>query len=168
MRYFTSEKACWTLVSLSPSKSLNSPLVGRLRREWRVWPSMLKAATPVGARTTTWCCRRSQTQWMRYNFSVPAVPEKIILRGEGLLAECCWTVVYTCSWFPSRLAGLVVVVNTSGPAACLCWERMDGASSMFGYDCAYEIQSMSSCVSMLGCISAFWRQIGIHSSVACN
>ena len=47
IRYFTSEKACCSFVSISPSRSLNSPLVGRLRREWRVCPSTLKVATPV-------------------------------------------------------------------------------------------------------------------------
>lgn len=33
---------------------------------------------------------------MRYDFPVPALPETIILRGGGLMADwCCWTVVYT-------------------------------------------------------------------------
>ena len=34
--------------------SVNSPLVGRLRREWRVWPLMLRAAVPVGTAITSW------------------------------------------------------------------------------------------------------------------
>ena len=47
IRYLMSEVCC-SLMSLSPSRSLNSPLVGRLRRECMEWPSILKAATPVG------------------------------------------------------------------------------------------------------------------------
>ena len=104
---------------------------------------------------------------MRYDFPVPAVPETIILRGGGLLAVwCCWTMEYTCSCFPYRLAGLAVVVNTCCPAACLCWEIKEDASSMLGYDWAETVQSMSSWMAVLGCISAFWRQMSIHSSVA--
>ncbi|CAI8054608.1 hypothetical protein GBAR_LOCUS29790, partial [Geodia barretti] len=30
--------------------------------------------------------------------------------------------VYTCSCFPCRLAGLAVVMKTCCPATCLCWE----------------------------------------------
>ena len=40
---------CCILCRRSPSRSLKSPLVGRLKREWRVWPWMLNAATPPAA-----------------------------------------------------------------------------------------------------------------------
>ena len=61
---------------------LKSPLTGRLimRRESRVWPLMLMAATPVGAATRTRWSRRSPKQW---DFPVPAVPDTISLSGVG-------------------------------------------------------------------------------------
>ena len=97
---------------------------------------------------------------------MPAVPETIILRGGGLLADwCCWAMVYTCCCFPCRLAGSAEVVNTCCAAVCFCWEMNDGASSRVGYESATRVQSMPSWVSMLGCRSAFCWQIIIHSSV---
>ena len=86
----------------------------------------------------------------------------------GLLADwCCWTMEYTCSCLPCRLAGQAVGVKTCCPAACLCWETKNGAFSRLGYEWAASVQSMSSWVSMLGCRSAIRRQISIHSSVVC-
>ena len=66
-----------------------------------MWPSTLKAATPVGAATRSWSCRSSLRQWMRYDFPVPAVPDTIVLRGGGLSAlKCSCTVVYRRSCLP--------------------------------------------------------------------
>ena len=59
-----------------------------------MWPSMLNAATPVGAATRTLSPRRSLRQCITYEFPVPAVPETIILSGGGVSASmCCCTIV---------------------------------------------------------------------------
>ena len=64
-----------------PSSCLKSPLTGSLNREWRVWPSTLNAATPVGAVTHSWPASRSFRHRIKYDLPVPAVPEMISLSG---------------------------------------------------------------------------------------
>ena len=135
MRYLIVDSDCWSWCRRSPSRSLKSPLVGRLKREWRVWPSTLKAATPVGAATRSRASRSSRRQLMRYDFPVPAVPDTIMCSGGGSAASACsHTAVYTCSCFPWRLRGSAEVAKTCSSAACRCREVKDAASSVFGYE----------------------------------
>ena len=89
MRYLIADSDCWSWCRRSPSRSLKSPLVGRPKREWRVWPSTLKAATPVGAATRSRASRSSRRQLMRYDFPVPAVPDTIMCSGGGSAASAC-------------------------------------------------------------------------------
>ena len=53
-------------------------------REWRVSPSMLKVAMPVGAATQTLLLSRSRRHCIKYNFLVPDIPETISQSGDGL------------------------------------------------------------------------------------
>ena len=49
----------------SPSRSLYSSLVGRLKSEWRVWLSMFKAATPSGC-CHTYAVSKEKSETMYY------------------------------------------------------------------------------------------------------
>ena len=81
-------KAVCSLLSDSPWRSLNSPLVGNCKRERRVHPWTLKAAMPVGEVTFTLFANSCFRHAIRKDLPVPAVPVIIILSGFILL--CKW------------------------------------------------------------------------------
>ena len=119
MMYCTSFRDCCILWSDSPSRSLNSPFVGNCSNECRVHPWTLKAATPVGAVTTTLWDRSCFKHAMRKDLPVPAVPVMITLSGSVTPCEKCWSTVWyafncvPCSSCGSALVGSVIVIIDS-------------------------------------------------------
>ena len=81
-----------------PSNCSNSPFVGKLNKECKVWPSILYDATPVGAATRNFSCKKSFKQLIRYDFPVTAMPVTIMYKGVVSFTSKCWlTLLYTCS-----------------------------------------------------------------------
>ena len=86
-----------------------------------MWPSILYDATPVGAATRNFSCKRSFKQLIRYDFPVPAVPVTIMYKGVVSFTSKCWlTLLYTCSCFACSKFGLTLLVYVICVVDCLC------------------------------------------------